>query len=151
MFAFAKKKECWRRVHIFLGMEKKTGLLLNYRLCAHEEIIKSWNCWGVGWDHRMETGKETHLLPAFVLIYLFFVSHLNNEYSWTHNWSLLKSLKWDEFTQQYAFGGESAGAMWGKFTNEFPTAAHPRLPNTLWNLSEFSHENSSKIKRLHGV
>lgn len=44
MFAFAKKKGVLETDAHFSRMEKKTGLLLNYRLCAHEEIIKSWKC-----------------------------------------------------------------------------------------------------------
>lgn len=67
MFVFARNVECWRRMHIFLSMEK-TGLLLNYRLqyVLIRKLLKAGGIRESTETTHEETGMETYLLPVFL-------------------------------------------------------------------------------------
>lgn len=134
-----------RRMHIFLSMEK-TSLLLNYRLCA-----RKGNYWRLevfresAETTRVQTGTETHLLPAF-----FFVSSLN-----TSQWcifmstqlELLKSLLFFFSTKMrwvYTAPWGSAMRYVGSSLMNSPLQliSFPKYP---LESQKVSHENSSKL------
>lgn len=132
----------WRRMHIFLSMEK-TGLLLNYRLCAQKgnywrlEVFRE-----TAETTHVQTGIETHLLPAFCEL------SLNTSQWWifmSTQPELLKSLRF--FTKMrwvYTPARGSATCYVGSSLMNSPLQliSFPKYP---LESQKVSHENSSKL------
>lgn len=83
-FPFAKNMECWRQMHIY--KHGKKAPTVNYRLCAHKEIMESWKASAVYLDYPHRDRKGS--FPIFIYLTCYNDKHLDYEYSWALNWSL---------------------------------------------------------------